>query len=101
AKPVPPESIPGGFQSSAILRVFVDRDSTSYFGEASATQATAGRDLKDFALGAYYHISSNLKLGAFAAREFGLRHDEDWQLTNGSWSWVDSNGRGGSLFALD
>jgi hypothetical protein len=101
AAPVPPQPVPGGFQAGAILRAIADRDLASYFAEASATQATDSRELRDFAVGGYYHLSNNFKIGALALREYGLRHDEDWQLNNGVWSWNDSNSRGENVFGLD
>ena len=101
AVPTPPAPIPGGTQIGGSLRAFVDRDSLSYFAEAAAVNETGGRELKDYSLGVYYHVSPAFKFGTVFSRDFGLRHNEDWTPTNGIWSWNDSNGRGETLVALD
>jgi hypothetical protein len=101
ALPTAPEAVPGGYQSGAQLRVFMDREDFTLVGEALYINETAGRELQDFSFGSYYHFSPAFKMGLFFTRDYGLRHDEDWALTNGKWSWNISNDRGENLVAVD
>jgi len=51
-------------------------------------------DQKRFELGYRYKASLNLTYGFHLARRYGLRHNEDWNLNNGPWSWEDTSSRG-------
>ncbi|MGZ3723198.1 MAG: hypothetical protein ACXVA9_09720 [Bdellovibrionales bacterium] len=101
AAPTPPSAIPGGYQGGGLIRVFADRDLYSLFAETSAVNQTGGRELTEVAAGTYFRLSPGFKLGAIVSRDWGLRHDEDWDLINGKWQWANSKGRGETLIALD
>ena len=101
AAPTPPAPIPGGYQSGAVARVFVEREPLTYFAELLAAEQTGSRESRSFGLGTYYQITEAFKVGAMFNRTFGLRHNEDWASNNGKWSWVDSRHRGETLMAID
>jgi hypothetical protein len=101
AVPTPPAAVPGGYQAGADLKAFADRGEVSYFVQIAGVEETAGRQFQDYALGSYYHLFQQFKVGAFYERAYGLRHDEDWALNSGHWAWVDSNSRGENIFILD
>jgi hypothetical protein len=100
AAPTPPK-LRGGSQTQAWLRAFLDHDDLSARAEVGAAHETDGRDFKTFGLGGYYALTSSTQLGAFYDRDYGLRHNEDWQSVNGVWGWADTKERGESLWSLD
>lgn len=51
-------------------------------------------DQKRFEFGYRYKVNLNLTYGFHLARRYGLRHNEDWNLKNGPWSWENTSSRG-------
>jgi hypothetical protein len=44
-------------------------------------------------IGTYYKIKNNTKIGAFLSEHHGLRHPNDWVISNGQWDWQDTSKR--------
>ncbi len=51
--------------------------------------------------GGYYRIHKNLKAGVFHTLQQGVLHDEDWEVSDGEWSWADISGRYEQVLTAD
>jgi len=99
---LPPQpTVPGGIEPGLAVRAFKDLGSITLAAEAGALNETDGRDYRDIMLGGYYQLTENLSTGLFYERAYGLRHDDDWNKTTGTWSWADTNSRGEDLLIAD
>lgn len=96
-----PSNLPYGVEPEATLRVFGKYEPWLLLAEVYDSSQTDGRENRSVMLGSYYRLLDNLKVGAFYRAEEGVRHDEDWVKTNGSWGWVDTNGRVENELILD
>ena len=57
---------------------------------------------QSFALGGYYRLHPNIKLGAFYKLQLNARHDDDWvKLPEGGWEWIDASERFEHLGMVD
>ncbi|GAB4012586.1 MAG: hypothetical protein Fur0010_08560 [Bdellovibrio sp.] len=52
-------------------------------------------------LGTRYRTSQNSKIGIFYQRSYGLRHDNDWQVADGNWYWLDRKKDGQDSILID
>jgi hypothetical protein len=102
AIPPAPGPVPGGAEPGADLRLFLDHEKFSYFGEIIGLNESDDRKFRELTLGAYYRLTHALKVGAFYGRAYGLRHDEDWINDGaGNWGWQNSNSRGEDFAIAD
>jgi hypothetical protein len=94
------EAFPSGTAAEAELRVFLRRgqDLAFYLEGTGSLQRGERRLLRGMA-GAYYRLHSNLRVGAFFQRQYGMVHDGDWN--SGAQAWNDTRGRGESSVIAD
>jgi hypothetical protein len=90
-----------GAEPQGDFRLFVKKDKLSFYGEFVSRNETDTVFYNSFMLGAYYRVISNLRLGLFYQRQYGVRHDLDWQWHPPNWSWASVNGRGEDVIVVD
>ena len=50
-------------------------------------------DYKSLRLGTKYRLSKHFKTGLYYRRSYGLRHDDDWVVSNKKWFWTNTKER--------
>lgn len=91
-----------GVEAQAHTRLFVDFGITELMADyVTRYESDRSAFFNAFALGVYYRVHENLKLGAFYRLQFGARHDEDWVESGGNWIWADTSDRFEHVGILD
>lgn len=58
-------------------------------------------ELLHLRIGKLKRLHKNFKLGGFVELASGLRHENDWQLDDGQWKWIDSSKRVEAIATMD
>lgn len=74
----------------ANLRFFKKLSKVKFTAEYTHQLRESQSDYKHFRLLGRYRLSKHFHFGLGAKTAWGIRHDEDWRLKDGSWSWWDS-----------
>ncbi len=99
--PGPPAFAPINVVPQVDLRLFLNAQQFSFLAESTGRLEAGGVRNIQLTLGSYYQPWDFLRFGAFYRRQWGVRHDSDWQFPSTQWEWIDVNSRGEDVLVLD
>ncbi len=84
------------------IRAFNEMQDLSALAEIREAGQADNQQYQSILLGTYYHLNDHWRAGVFYQRQYGVRHDEDWQKdTVTGWGWINTSQRGEDLAVID
>lgn len=96
-----PSSQHAGTDKEVNLTVFHKWKNINWMANFHSADRDHEDDHKSFTLGGKYRLLKNLKMGLSYSRQYGNRHDDDWDWVPGKWFWQNTEDRGENLVMLD